>query len=114
MTYGATPCKDGGVAFRVWAPRVYRQLIALRKRLPALNNCRKDLTRVEVCEEAQWLKLERGDPSGRRAILLCNFSATERCFSLPNPELAWRVELSTAGAGLEPKVGAVPGFSAVL
>ena len=50
--------------------RFYRQLIALRKRLAALHNGRKDLTRVEVCEEEQWLKLERADPSGARAILL--------------------------------------------
>jgi len=79
--------------------RFYRQLIALRKRLPALNNCRKDLTRVEVCEAAQWLKLERGDPSAQepsccatsvRPSAACpsriRSSPGERSYRLPAPD----------------------------
>ena len=55
--------------------RFYRDLLALRKRWPCLNNCRKDLTRVAVDEDSQLLRMERGDPSGCRALLACNFAA---------------------------------------
>ena len=58
--------------------RLYRHLIALRKRWPCLANCRKDLTRVEIDEEAQWLILDRRDPDGSRALLLCNFGPLNR------------------------------------
>ncbi len=51
----------------------YRDLIALRKRWPCLSNCRKDPMRVEVDEEQQLLRMERSDPDGSRALLLCNF-----------------------------------------
>ncbi|HTS51018.1 MAG TPA: malto-oligosyltrehalose trehalohydrolase, partial [Bryobacteraceae bacterium] len=40
----------------------YRELIALRKRYPCLSNCRKDLTRVVVDEDARLLRMERSDP----------------------------------------------------
>jgi hypothetical protein len=54
--------------------RLYRELIALRKRWPCLNNGRKDLTSVQLDEQARWLRMDRGDPAGSRATLLCNFS----------------------------------------
>ena len=53
---------------------LYCELIRLRKRWPCLNNGRKDLTQVDIDEAAQWLRVERSDPSGCRAILVCNFS----------------------------------------
>lgn len=52
----------------------YSELIALRKKWPCLSNCRKDLARVEI--DGELLKMERGDPAGSRAILICNFGAT--------------------------------------
>jgi maltooligosyltrehalose trehalohydrolase len=52
---------------------LYRDLIALRKRWRCLSNCRKDLMRVEIDEEKQLLKMERSDPDGSRALLVCNF-----------------------------------------
>jgi maltooligosyltrehalose trehalohydrolase len=61
--------------------RLYRDLIALRKRWPCLGNCRKDLTRVDIDEDAQWLRMERSDPGGSNALLLCNFSRTPAEFS---------------------------------
>jgi maltooligosyltrehalose trehalohydrolase len=54
--------------------RLYRDLIALRKRWPCLRNCRKDLTRVSIDEDARWLRMERSDPSGCKGLLLCNLS----------------------------------------
>jgi maltooligosyltrehalose trehalohydrolase len=56
--------------------RLYQDLIALRKHWPCLGNCRKDLTRVSIDEDAGWLQLERSDPLGSRALLLCDFSPT--------------------------------------
>ncbi|HEX5229115.1 MAG TPA: malto-oligosyltrehalose trehalohydrolase [Bryobacteraceae bacterium] len=53
---------------------LYRRLIRLRKEWPCLHNGRKDLTRVDVDESAAWLRMERGDPAGTRAVLFCNFS----------------------------------------
>jgi maltooligosyltrehalose trehalohydrolase len=49
----------------------YRELIALRKRWPCLSNCRKDLTTVTIDDAI--LRMERRDPSGSRALLICNF-----------------------------------------
>jgi maltooligosyltrehalose trehalohydrolase len=50
----------------------YRRLLWLRRRHACLSNCRKDLVRLAYDEGEQWLVLERGDPSGERAVLLCN------------------------------------------
>ncbi|HMD49321.1 MAG TPA: malto-oligosyltrehalose trehalohydrolase [Bryobacteraceae bacterium] len=61
----------------------YRDLIALRKKWLCLANCRKDLTHVCVDEDAGWLRLERGDPTGCSAVLLCNFG--ERPVEFPMP-----------------------------
>jgi maltooligosyltrehalose trehalohydrolase len=58
--------------------RLYRYLLDLRKRWPCLANGRKDLTRVDVDEQAQSLILDRRDPAGSRALLLCNFGI-EKC-----------------------------------
>jgi maltooligosyltrehalose trehalohydrolase len=57
---------------------LYRELIALRKRWPCLNNGRKDLTHVQFSDAERWLRMERSDPSGSRAVLFCNFSETNR------------------------------------
>ncbi len=77
--------------------RLYRELISLRKRTPCLSNCRKDLLRVEVNEEARWLKLERSDPDGSSALLICNFSGDSLEISPPE---GWRLALQTSsGSG---------------
>jgi len=85
---------------------LYRNLIALRKQWPCLSNCRKDLTRVEIDEEKQLLWMERGDPSGCRALLVCNFgpaSAALLATDLP-------VALQTAASD----DGTIVGYSAIL
>jgi maltooligosyltrehalose trehalohydrolase len=77
--------------------RLYHHLIALRKRWPCLANGRKDLVRVNV-EEPQGLILERSDPGGSGAVLLCNFSPRERMLSLDTRQSEWRIVLWTGAA----------------
>lgn len=72
---------------------LYRELLRLRKEWPCLHNGRKDLTRVEIDEEARWLRMERTDPSGSGALLLCNFSGKSLPLDLTG---AWQLALSTA------------------
>jgi len=52
----------------------HRALLALRKRHKCLSNCRKDLTAVEFNQTERWITIERRDPSGERAIIVCNLS----------------------------------------
>jgi maltooligosyltrehalose trehalohydrolase len=83
---------------------LYRELIALRKKWPCLANCRKDLTRVEVDETAQTLHMERSDPDGSRALLVCNFGDREVGLPAGAPALATAVvrdgKLTGPGAAL--------------
>jgi maltooligosyltrehalose trehalohydrolase len=87
---------------------LYCSLIRLRKRLPCLHNGRKDLTQVDADEAARWFRMERSDPSGCRAVLLCNFSDTE----IPSKLADWRLALTTASATVDAWV--VPACSASL
>jgi len=90
--------------------RLYRDLIALRKRWPCLHNGRKDLTSVNVDEQARRLRMDRSDPSGCHAALLCNFSAQATAFDFD--ESGWLLALST---GAEPgDARSVPGYTALL
>ncbi len=84
------------------------ELIALRKSWPCLSNCRKDLTRVEIDEDKQILRMERSDPAGSRALLVCNFGPA----SAPLPEAAtnWQVTIQTTPT--DP--GVIGGRSAIL
>ncbi|MCE5318427.1 MAG: DUF3459 domain-containing protein, partial [Parachlamydia sp.] len=56
----------------------YRTLIQLRKTIPCLSNCRKDLAAVQFSEEDHWLILQRSDPGGSKMVLVANFSAEKR------------------------------------
>ncbi len=80
-----------------WSPHhqmlaFYRELIALRKKWPCLNNCRRDLTRVAVNAECSTLSMERWDPSGSRALLICNLSPIDAPLRL---DPGWELALST-------------------
>jgi 1,4-alpha-glucan branching enzyme len=75
--------------------RLYRHLIALRKRWPCLANGRKDLTRVDIDEEAQWLTLDRRDPDGSSALLSCNFGPLNRRLPLNTRGLDWQMVVWT-------------------
>ncbi|HEY0170497.1 MAG TPA: malto-oligosyltrehalose trehalohydrolase [Pyrinomonadaceae bacterium] len=76
--------------------RFYRDLLALRREHAPLSNCDKTRTRVRFDEARRWLSVERGDESGARATLLCNFSGEAQ--SLPVPEGVWRLALWTNDA----------------
>jgi maltooligosyltrehalose trehalohydrolase len=69
----------------------YRRLIALRKTWPCLSNCRMDLTRVEIDEEKQLLRMERSDPGGTRALLVCNFGSQP----MPRDAENWQIAFQT-------------------
>ncbi|HVB78390.1 MAG TPA: malto-oligosyltrehalose trehalohydrolase [Candidatus Binataceae bacterium] len=71
----------------------HRSLLALRRRHPCLANCRKDLTRAECDETQGWMTVERADPSGCAALLLCNFRGDARSLSLPRGGRSWRLAL---------------------
>ena len=86
----------------------YRQVIALRKTWPCLSNCRKDLTRVELDEGKELLRMERGDPEGTRALLVCNFSF--QASSIDAPRANWQVALQTNSSDY----GMIAGHSAIL
>lgn len=71
----------------------YRSLLALRRKHPCLANCRKDLTTVE-CDEAQgWLTIERCDPSGCAALIVCNFRDGPQDVRVPRHDRAWHLAL---------------------
>ncbi len=71
----------------------HRTLIALRRENPALSNCRKDLTRVEFSEPERWMVVERADPSGRAAAILCNFDNLPRTVRPSDGRHGWRLAL---------------------
>jgi maltooligosyltrehalose trehalohydrolase len=75
---------------------LYCELIGLRKRWLCLHDGRKDLTRVEIDQAARWLRMERADPSGSRAVLFCNFSETDVAPQLDARD--WTLALSTGSA----------------
>jgi maltooligosyltrehalose trehalohydrolase len=87
--------------------KLYCELIQLRKHWPCLHNGRKNLTRVDFDEKERWLRMERGDPSGCRAVLVCNFSDKDMSSNCHGSDL----KFSTGQPG-EPDV--VPGCSASL
>ena len=90
--------------------RLYRELIALRKRWPCLHNGCKDLTSVEVDEQARRLRMDRSDPSGCHAAVLCNFSAEAAAFDFD--ESGWQLALCTSAEPGDAR--SVPAFSALL
>jgi maltooligosyltrehalose trehalohydrolase len=71
----------------------YRQLIALRRRLAPLHNGRKDLARVASHDEARWLGIERGDPSGAATFTAANLSDNPARIACPKGK--WTLALTT-------------------
>jgi len=86
--------------------RLYRDLIALRKRWPCLANCRKDLLRVDIDAQGQWLMLDRGDPEGSRALLLCNFGPINKSLSIDTRSSDWQMVLWTGAPSYSGDPGA--------
>jgi maltooligosyltrehalose trehalohydrolase len=61
-----------------------RALISIRKRTSSLSNCRKDLTRANFSEAARWLVIERTDPDGPMAFVVCNLREISQRISVPH------------------------------
>jgi maltooligosyltrehalose trehalohydrolase len=71
--------KAGGPTLALWT-----RLLRLRRELPALGNCRRDLTTARADEQRRLVVLERRDPSGSRAVAVVNLAEEEQ----PLPEEA--------------------------
>jgi maltooligosyltrehalose trehalohydrolase len=74
---------------------LYRDLIALRRRLPCLANGRKDLTCTLADEAERWLVVERADPSGQVALIACNLRDAEGRVPCRGPAGRYRLALAT-------------------
>ncbi len=68
----------------------YRQLIRLRRTIPALNDGRTDRVKVDFAAEQQWLRLRRGP-----LTLLGNFAAQTGRVPLPEPSSGQRLLLTS-------------------
>ena len=78
--------------------RLYRHLLALRKRWLCLGNGRKDLMQVDVDEEQRWLTLDRRDPDGSHALLLCNFGPLDITLPIDTRESDWQMVVWTGAS----------------
>jgi maltooligosyltrehalose trehalohydrolase len=95
------------------ALRLYQDLLALRRREPALSNCRKDLTRVQASDAGRWLVLDRRAPGAASALLVCNLGRAGRAIPVRSPGGAtardrWRLALWTG----DPRYGGDPDHEA--
>jgi maltooligosyltrehalose trehalohydrolase len=95
--------RAGGQVLELW-----RDLLRLRREVPALGNCRRDLATARADPRRRLVTLERSDPSGSRALVVANLG--DRPQSLPDPDtlrlrLATRPQLSSRD---------IPGASAMI
>jgi maltooligosyltrehalose trehalohydrolase len=95
--------RAGGPALELW-----RDLLRLRREVPALGNCRRDLATARADPRRRLVTLERSDPSGSRALVVANLGARPQ--SVPDPDtlrlrLATRPHLSSRD---------IPGASAMI
>jgi maltooligosyltrehalose trehalohydrolase len=95
--------RAGGPVLELW-----RELLRLRREVPALGNCRRDLATARADPRRRLVTLERSDPDGSRALVVANLG--DRPQSLPDPDtlrlrLATRPHLSSRD---------IPGASAMI
>jgi len=95
--------RAGGPVLELW-----RDLLRLRREVPALGNCRRDLATSRADLRRRLVTLERTDPSGSRALVVANLG--DRPQPLPDPDtlrlrLATRPHLSSRD---------IPGASAMI
>lgn len=63
-----------------------RELLKLRRHIPALHNCRKDLTHVQCHEEKAVITAHRRDLAGSEVLLITHLSAFSATHEIPfNP-----------------------------
>jgi maltooligosyltrehalose trehalohydrolase len=78
--------RAGGETLELW-----RALLALRREVPALGNCRRDLTTARVDSERRLVLLERADPSGSRAVVAANLGGTSQHVPVDTGKLRFRL-----------------------
>ena len=76
----------GGETLDLWTT-----LLRLRRQVPALGNCRRDLTAARVDPERRLVVLERGDPSGSRAVVVANLGERSQQSPVDTSKLRLRV-----------------------
>jgi maltooligosyltrehalose trehalohydrolase len=70
---------------------LWRTLLALRREVPALGNCRRDLTTARVDPERRLVVMERGAPSGSRAVVVANLGQRSQHCPVDTGKLRLRV-----------------------
>jgi maltooligosyltrehalose trehalohydrolase len=70
---------------------LWRTLLALRREVPALGNCRRDLTTARVDPERRLVVMERSDPSGSRAVVVANLGQRSQHCPVDTGKLRLRV-----------------------
>jgi maltooligosyltrehalose trehalohydrolase len=78
--------RAGGETLELWAT-----LLRLRREVPALGNCRRDLAAARVDPERRLVVLERGDPSGSRAVVAANLGEGSQHVPVDTGKLRLRV-----------------------
>jgi maltooligosyltrehalose trehalohydrolase len=78
--------RAGGETLELW-----RTLLRLRRQVPALGNCRRDLARARAAPERRLVVLERGDPSGSRAVVAANLGEGSQHIPVDTGKLRLRV-----------------------
>jgi maltooligosyltrehalose trehalohydrolase len=83
--------RAGGDTLELW-----RALLRLRRQVPALGNCRRDLATASVDPERRLVVLERGDPSGSRAVVVANLGGRSQHVPVDTSKL--RLQVTTRPA----------------
>jgi len=78
--------RAGGETLELWTT-----LLRLRREVPALGNCRRDLAAARVDPERRLVVLERGDPSGSRAVVAANLGEGSQHVPVDTGKLRLRV-----------------------
>ena len=78
--------RAGGKVLELW-----RELLRLRREVPALGNCRRDLTTARADPERRLIVLQRSDPSGSRAVVVANLGQRSQHIPLDTSKLRLRV-----------------------
>jgi maltooligosyltrehalose trehalohydrolase len=69
--------------------RFYRDLIAVRKRSPALANCNKETLEAQVIADADLLLVRRWQPGGDDVLLFASFASEARSAQVTIPKGHW-------------------------
>ena len=78
--------RAGGETLELW-----KALLRLRREVPALGNCRRDLATARADPERRLVVLERDDPSGSRAVVVANLGERSQHVPVDTGKLRLRV-----------------------